>query len=208
MYVMPKQYIFLAILLIAVSCQKKDREIIYPESKKIEFSENIHGYVVEDSYRWLEDFTSEESLEWVKKQNDFTNTYIGKTKHKKKIKKYLKSIWETESVSIPYKVEDKVFYYFNDGNFQQSKLMIKDCLDCEERVLINPNLFSKDGTISLAGTSVSKDGKYIAYAISDGGSDWRTWKVMEIDSGEILPDEIKWAKFSNATWEIDSSGFY
>ena len=208
MYVMPKQYIFLAILLIAVSCQKKDREIIYPESKKIEFSENIHGYVVEDSYRWLEDFTSEESLEWVKKQNDFTNTYIGKTKHKKKIKKYLESIWETESISIPYKVEDKVFYYFNDGNFQQSKLMIKDCLDCEERVLINPNLFSKDGTISLAGTSVSKDGKYIAYAISDGGSDWRTWKVMEIDSGEILPDEIKWAKFSNATWEIDNSGFY
>jgi prolyl oligopeptidase len=86
--------------------------------------------------------------------------------------------------------------------------MIKDCETCEARVLIDPNKFSKDGTISLGGTSISNDASHIAYSISDGGSDWRTWKVMNIDTGEVLKDELKWAKFSGASWENDDSGFY
>ena len=120
----------------------------------------------------------------------------------------MNQIWESESISIPYKVKEKTFFYFNDGSFQQSKLMIKDCETCEARVLIDPNKFSKDGTISLGGTSISNDASHIAYSISDGGSDWRTWMVMNIDTGEVLKDELKWAKFSGASWENDDSGFY
>jgi len=86
--------------------------------------------------------------------------------------------------------------------------MIKECDDCIERVLLDPNNFSEDGTISLGGTSISNDASLLAYSISDGGSDWRTWKVLNINSGEILEDEISWAKFSNASWENDDSGFY
>jgi prolyl oligopeptidase len=86
--------------------------------------------------------------------------------------------------------------------------MIKECDDCIERVLLDPNNFSDDGTISLGGTSISNDASLLAYSISDGGSDWRTWKVLNINSGEILEDEITWAKFSNASWENDDSGFY
>jgi prolyl oligopeptidase len=86
--------------------------------------------------------------------------------------------------------------------------MIKECDDCIERVLLDPNNFSEDGTISLGGTSISNDASLLAYSISDGGSDWRTWKVLNINSGEILEDEITWAKFSNASWENDDSGFY
>jgi len=205
---MYKKFISLFALIIVVSCSNKDEGNTYPESKKIDLIDNIHGYEISDSYRWLEDFTSDDSLDWVERQNDFTKKYIGKNKFKRDIGKYLEKIWENESISIPYRIEGKTFYYYNDGTFQQSKLMIKDCDECEERILIDPNTFSEDGTISLGGTSVNNNADHIAYSVSDGGSDWRIWKVMNIETGEILTDEIKWAKFSGATWENDDSGFF
>ena len=198
---------FTIILLISCSSSENNSDE-YPVSKKIDFEENLHGYSISDSYRWLEDFTSDESIDWIQRQNEFTNKFIGKNKYKKGLENYLNQIWESESISIPYKVKEKTFFYFNDGSFQQSKLMIKDCETCEVKVLIDPNKFSKDGTISLGGTSISNDASHIAYSISDGGSDWRTWKVMNIDTGEVLKDELKWAKFSGASWENDDSGFY
>jgi len=191
-----------------VSCSNEPKETSYPISKKVDFVETIHGYEIEDQYRWLEDFTSEESKTWVDEQNKFTQHFIGKNKYKKSIAKNLNSTWDTESISIPYKVEDKTFYYFNDGTWQQSKLMIKDCDECNARVLLDPNTLSDDGTISLGGTSVSNDASMLAYSISDGGSDWRVWKVLDISSGKNLQDTIEWAKFSGAIWETDDSGFY
>ena len=205
---MYKNFLSLTLLILLISCGNQNDEIVYPDSKQIDFNETIHGYQIQDSYRWLEDFTSAESLRWVKKQNKFTKKFIGKNKYKNDIAKYLETIWENESISIPYEVEGKTFYYFNDGSFQQSKLMIKDCNDCDARVLIDPNSFSEDGTISLGGTSINNNADHIAYSISDGGSDWRKWKVMNIETGEILEDEIRWAKFSGAVWENDDSGFY
>ena len=205
---MYKKYFNLSILVVLMSCSNQVEEMNYPKAKKIEFTENIHGYEINDSYRWLEDFTSNDSLDWVKRQNKFTKAFISKNKYKKDIANYLEQIWENESISIPYKIKDKTFYYFNDGSFQQSKLMIKDCDKCDERVLIDPNTFSDDGTISLGGTSVNNSANMIAFSISDGGSDWRVWKVLDIETGEVLEDEIKWAKFSGASWENDDSGFF
>ena len=203
------KYISLFGILILISCSSSENNLDeYPVSKKVKFEENLHGYNISDSYRWLEDFTSDESIDWIQRQNKFTNKFIGKNKYKKGLENYLNQIWESESISIPYKVKEKTFFYFNDGSFQQSKLMIKDCGTCEARVLIDPNEFSKDGTVSLGGTSISNDASHIAYSISDGGSDWRTWKVMNIETGEVLKDELKWAKFSGASWENDDSGFY
>ncbi len=195
------------LILIITSCSNQNSSG-YPETKKEKFTETIHGYEISDSYRWLEDFTSDDSLDWVKRQNKFTKTFISKNNYKKDIANYLEQIWENESISIPYKQEGKTFYYFNDGSFQQSKLMIKDCDKCDERVLIDPNTFSDDGTISLGGTSVNNSADMIAFSISDGGSDWRVWKVLDIETGEVLEDEIKWAKFSGASWENDDSGFF
>ena len=198
-------------LLILISCSNNNEnttELRYPESKKIDFTENLHGYEISDSYRWLEDFTSDESIDWIERQNNFTKQFIKKNKYKKGLENYLNEIWQSESISIPYKVKEKTFYYFNDGSFQQSKLMIKDCDSCDARVLIDPNQFSDDGTVSLGGTSISNNASHIAYSISDGGSDWRTWKIMNIETGEVLDDELNWAKFSGASWENDDSGFY
>ena len=204
---MYKLYLNIFLILIIISCSNQ-KTSGYPETKKEEFTETIHGYEISDSYRWLEDFTSNDSLDWVKRQNKFTKTFISKNNYKKDIANYLEQIWENESISIPYKEEGKTFYYFNDGSFQQSKLMIKDCDKCDERVLIDPNTFSDDGTISLGGTSVNNSADMIAFSISDGGSDWRVWKVLDIETGEVLEDEIKWAKFSGASWENDDSGFF
>ena len=205
---MKKIIVQLFIISFVLSCSNNNEDFTYPKSKKINFTEILHGVEISDPYRWLEDFTSAESIDWINRQNDFTENFIKKNKYKENLENYLNKIWENESISTPFVVNGKIFYYFNDGTFQQSKLMIKDCEECKARVLIDPNTFSDDGTISLSGISVSNNASHAAFAISDGGSDWRTWKIINIDTGEVLEDEIKWAKFSGATWESDDSGFY
>ncbi len=205
---MKKIIVQLFIISFILSCSNNSEDFTYPKSKKINFTEVLHGVEISDPYRWLEDFTSTESIDWINRQNNFTENFIKKNKYKKNLENYLNKIWENESISTPFIVNGKIFYYFNDGTFQQSKLMIKDCEECKARVLIDPNIFSDDGTISLSGISVSNNASHAAFAISDGGSDWRTWKIINIDTGEVLEDEIKWAKFSGATWESDDSGFY
>lgn len=202
-----RSLLFLSLFLL-ISCSKDPDQMQYPESEKNYLVEDIHGYEVEDSYRWLEDFTSDKSIDWVKRQNKFTNKFIENTAYKDSISSYLSDIWDADSRSIPFNVSDKTFYYFNDGSWQQSKLMMRKCPDCEFEVLLDPNTFSKDGTFSLAGISISNDAKYMAYSISDGGSDWRTWKLLNLETKEQLEDEILWSKFSIPAWENDSSGFY
>ena len=200
-------YVLIFLVSILNGCGKGIAEMEYPETKKLNLVENIFGQRIEDPYRWLEDFTSDESREWVEKQNILTDKFISNP-YQKKLKKELEDIWVSDQISIPYKKGDKTFYFFNDGKKQQSVFMARGCDDCEAKVLLDPNNFSKDGTISLGDVSVSPDGQKIAYSISDGGSDWRTWKVMDIETKEELVDKIEWSKFSYATWESDSSGFY
>lgn len=198
-----KALIILSLLLI-VSCAQ---EIKMPHSKTVQHADNYHGTLVLDPYRWLEDFTSTEVKEWVDQQNTFTETFLANSS-RDAIRENLENIWVSESISTPFKVQNKIFYYFNSGELQQSKLMIKDCESCEARVLLDPNTFSSDGTVALASTSVSPNAKLIAFAISDGGSDWRKWKVLDIESGDELADTIEWSKFSGAEWAPDSSGFF
>ena len=103
----------LPITFLIFGCSNEPKEINYPESKKIDFIETVHGYEIRDDYRWLEDFTSDESKAWVDEQNRFTHNFIGQNKYKRSIAKNLNKTWETESISIPYQVEGKTFYYFN-----------------------------------------------------------------------------------------------
>ena len=172
-------YVLFFLVSILNGCGKGIAEMEYPETKKLNLVENIFGQTIEDPYRWLEDFTSDESREWVEKQNILTDKFLSNP-YQKKLKKELEDIWVSDQISIPYRKGDKTFYFFNDGKKQQSVFMVRGCDDCEAKVLLDPNNFSKDGTISLGDVSVSPDGKKIAYSISDGGSDWRTWKVMDI----------------------------
>ena len=180
-----------------------------PITEQDDLVETLHGVEVADPYRWLEDFTSDRAATWEQLQNNYTAQFIQQTKLKRAIKNDLEEIWDGESISTPYVQNGNTFYYYNEGGWQHSKLMMKSCItDCAAEVLIDPNTFSEDGTFSLGGTSISPDGKLIAYAVSDGGSDWRTWYVMDIASRELLPDVIEWSKFSGAVWAKDNSGFY
>ena len=194
-------------LIILIGCNSNVETMKYPETKKELIEESLFGKKLKDPYRWLEDFTSDEVSEWVTRQNELTDSFIA-NKYQNKIKEELKDIWITSDISIPFRRGDKTFYYLNDGIQQQAVFMMKHCDECKPRVLIDPNKFSPDGTISLSDISVSPNGEYLAYSISDGGSDWRTWKVFNIDKEEETKDLIEWSKFSFAVWESDSSGFY
>jgi prolyl oligopeptidase len=190
--------------LLLYSC---GQEFSAPNTRSIIHYDEYHGQKINDPYRWLEKFTTDEVKEWVSLQNDFSSNFID-NQYQKNIKKDLESIWTSEYLSTPYKVQDKTFYYFNTGKLQQNIFMVKDCDACKERILIDPNQFSIDGTVAIATTSVSPDGKWIAFAKSDGGSDWRTWKIMNIENGQMLADELRWSKFSGAEWSPDSKGFF
>lgn len=196
-------------IIFLASCTMDKPDVNPPITEQDDLVETLHGVEVTDPYRWLEDFTSDRAATWEQLQNDYTAQFIQQTKLKRAIKNDLEEIWDGESISTPYVQNGNTFYYYNEGEWQHSKLMMKSCItDCAAEVLIDPNTFSEDGTFSLGGTSISPDGKLIAYAVSDGGSDWRTWYVMDIASRELLPDVIEWSKFSGAVWAKDNSGFY
>ena len=202
-----KRLVNIYFLIFLMGCVSEIEEMKYPETTQDNIEEYIFGDNIEDPYRWLEDFTSKETLAWVEEQNNLTDSFITND-YQKKIKKDLEEIWITADISIPFKRGNKTFYYFDDGMQQQAVFMMKACNECEPQVLLDPNKFSTDGTVSLSDISVSPNGKYLAYSISDGGSDWRTWKVYNIETDTETDDLIEWSKFSYAVWESDSSGFY
>jgi len=180
--------------------------IKYPVTKKIDHTDNYHGTIVADPYRWLEDPNSDETKKWVDEQNKITFEYLEKIPFRDKIKNRLTELWNYERYSAPSKVGDYYVYSKNDGLQEQSVVYIQKGLDGEPEVFIDPNKFSNDGSISLAGLSFSKDHKFASYMISRGGSDWREIFVMDVSSKKLLNDHLKWSKFGGMTWYKD--GFY
>lgn len=204
--------ILLAISILFVSCgdsQKEERfefELNYPETIKESVIDEYFGIKVEDPYRWLENDTSRATKEWVKKQNQLTFSYLEKIPFRNRIRERLTEIWDYPRISAPSKRGDKYFFYKNDGLQNQSVLYYKNSLDGKEIELLDPNKLAEDGSISLASTSISDDGKYLAYSISRSGSDWREVFVREINTKKDTDDHIKWVKFSGVAWYED--GFF
>ncbi len=180
----------------------------YPEAAKVAQVDDYHGTQVADPYRWLENPDSPESRAWIEAENKLTFAYLASIPERESIKERLTKLWNYEKYTTPAKEGGKYFYGRNDGLQNHNVLYVADALNAPARVLIDPNTFSKDGTVSLAGTAVSDDAKYIAYGTADGGSDWNVWHVREVATGRDLPDELKRIKFSGASWTKDSLGFY
>jgi len=185
-----------------------DTRVDYPRSKTVDVFDIYHGQVVTDPYRWLEDLDSSETQSWVKSQNQFTDQYLTNLPEIEAIKTILDKALDQETHSVPFREQSKYFYYYNNGDWQQSKLYYKENNQGREKLVLDPNQFSEDGTVALSGVSVSSDAKLLAYAISDGGSDWKTWKIRNLETGLDLEDKILWSKFSGAEWLKDNSGFY
>ncbi|MFY9254542.1 MAG: prolyl oligopeptidase family serine peptidase [Fuerstiella sp.] len=187
-----------------------ESNLVYPETKTVDQVDDFHGTKVDDPYRWLEDDVreSKDVAAWVEAQNKITFAYLKNLPGRDAIEKRMTELWNYEKISAPSKEGGRYYFFRNDGLQNQNVLYMQDTLEDEPKILIDPNTWSADGTVALSGTEFSDDGKYAAYGIQDGGSDWRTWRIMEIESGKLLDDELKWIKFSGISWTPDSKGFY
>ena len=177
----------------------------YPETKKDNVVEEQFGVKVADPYRWLEDDVrvNHEVAAWVKAENGVTDAYLDTLPGKDILAARMKKLFDYERFGLPEKAGGHYFFTRNDGLQNQSVLYVRKGLSGKDRVLIDPNSWAKDGATALDSWVPSKDGKLLAYSIQDGGSDWRTIKVLDTKTGAVLPDEIKWAKFTNISWVGD-----
>ncbi|MEO2063562.1 MAG: prolyl oligopeptidase family serine peptidase [Christiangramia sp.] len=188
------------------NCQNQ-QQLDYPETKKVDTVTDYFGTKVKDPYRWLEDDRSPETEAWVKAENKVTFNYLDKIPYRDQLRKRLTELWNYEKLGAPFKEGGKIYFFKNDGLQNQNVLYRKDSEDAEAEVFLDPNSFSDDGTTSLAGMSFSDNGKILAYAISEGGSDWRKVIVKNAETGAIMGDTIKDVKFSGLSWKGDD-GFY
>ena len=161
-----------------------------------------------DPYRWLEDPDSPETIAWVAEQNRRSEAFLSAIPARAEIRDRLTTLWDYERCSPPSKHGDWFIFSKNSGLQPQAVLFRSRALDGPAEILLNPNTLSDDGTVALTAMSVSEDGRWLAYALSESGSDWMTWRVRDVATGVDLPDEVHWSKFSTAAWAHDGSGFY
>ncbi|MBT3741325.1 MAG: S9 family peptidase [Polaribacter sp.] len=194
---------------IFVSCKEEVKqrniEVNYPETIKKAIIDTIFDTKVVDNYRWLEDDRSKETEAWVKAENAVTFNYLNKIPYREQLKSRLTALWNYEKVGTPFKEGDYVYFYKNNG--LQNQYVVYRKKDDKEEVFLDPNTFSEDATTSLGALSFSKDGKTVAYSISEGGSDWRKIIIMDTDSKIIKEDTIVDVKFSGISW-YKNEGFY
>ena len=199
-----------AMILLASPLLAEDTNLVYPETKIVPQVDDFHGTKVDDPYRWLEDDVreSKDVAAWVEAENKVTFDYLKSIPGRDRVEQRITELWNYEKISAPSKEGGRYYFFRNDGLQNQNVLFMQQTLADEPKILIDPNEWSKDGTVALSGAEFSDDGQYAAYGIQDGGSDWRTWRVMEIESGKLLDDELKWIKFSSIAWTPDSKGFF
>lgn len=211
---MKKLLLITVLLSIFVSCKNETEKlktitVNYPETEKIDTVNTYFGETVADPYRWLEDDRSKETEDWVKSQNQTTFGYLENIPYREELKERLTKLWNYEKIGSPFKEGDYTYFYKNDG-LQNQYVIYRYKNDDDPKtavIFLDPNTFNEDGTISLGGTSFSKDGKVLAYSISEGGSDWRKILVMNAETKEIVEDTIVDIKFSGMSW-FKNEGFY
>jgi prolyl oligopeptidase len=207
-------YLLCSLLLLAIvlpGCtlhQYSQEPLQYPVARQMDQTDDYHGTLVKDPYRWLEDPDSPETRAWIEAENKITFAWLEEIPCRDKIADRLTDLWNYEKYSAPYKVGDRYFFSKNDGLQSQSVLYYVNSLDDEPHVLLDPNKLSEDGTVALSGTAISDDGNLIAYAISEAGSDWQEWFVREVATGRDRPDHLKWMKFRGIAWTPDNAGFF
>ena len=170
--------------------------------------DDYHGIQVADPYRWLEDSDTPESRTWIEAQNHLTFGFLEGIPSREHLLNRLTELWDYPKEGTPVRRSGRYFQFRNSGLQNQNVLYVMDSIDGEPRVLLDPTALSVDGTVALTQWAVSPDGALLAYATSESGSDWLTWRVRTIESGEDLPDVLQWSKFSKASWLKDGSGFY
>ena len=182
------------------------QELSYPATKTVQVMDNYFGTDVSDPYRWLEDDRAEDTAAWVKAENIVTYDYLAKIPFRDQIKNDLTQMWNYEKITAPFTEGDYTYYYKNDG-LQNQYVVYRRKGDGNSEVFLDPNSFSEDGTVSLRQLSFSKDGKYAAYAISEGGSDWRKVRIIDTETKQQIEETLVDIKFSGLSW-LGNQGFY
>ncbi len=185
-------------------------KMTYPVTRTVPQVDEQFGVKVADPYRWLENDvrTDPQVAAWVAEQNKVTDAYLATLPGRDVFKARMKELYNFERFGVPSKKGGKYFYSRNSGLQNQSVLYVRDSVGGEGRMLIDPNSWAKDGATALGGYVASEDGKTLAYAIQDGGTDWRTVKFLDVATGQTLLDTIEWMKFSGMSWAKDGSGIY
>src|ERR1051326_2011252 len=196
-----------SVVAVALAClPAAAQKLRYPNTARVDQVDTYFGVKVADPYRWLEDENSEDTAKWVEAENKVTFAYLDTIPYRPAIKARLEKLYNYVRYGAPFRNGDKVFFSKNDGLQNQNVYYMQKGVDGRASVLIDPNKFAADGTSQLAGFALSKDGKYLAYGISEGGSDWHEIHVMEVAGRNKLPDVLKWAKVSGLAWQ--GNGFY
>ena len=201
-----RRYLIGILAIVILACQNQ-KTVTYPETIKKPVTDNYFDTTVTDNYRWLEDDLSEETTQWVGQQNEVTYSYLEDIPYRSRLAERLESLWNYEKQSAPFKEGDFIYYYKNSG-LQNQYVLYRKSETTPEEVFLDPNTFSEDGTTSLAGVSFSRDGKTVAYSISEGGSDWRKVIVMDALTKTIVEDTLVDIKFSGLTWKNNEGFFY
>ncbi len=184
--------------------------IAYPDARRADLVERHFGRDVADPYRWLEnDARSDaEVMQWVQAQNQLTHAYLEGLAGREVFVERLTALYNHERVTAPQKRGGRYFYLRNSGLEKQSSLCVRDTLHGAQQVLIDPGTWSDDGSVALAQWAVNATGSHVAYAVQESGSDWHTLRVMDVCTGRVLPDEVKWSRFSVLSWARDGAGFF
>lgn len=208
---MKKLFLLTLIGIFIISCKDsettKTAELKYPTTKKVDTVTNYFGTNIKDPYRWLEDDMSDETAAWVSSQNEVTFDYLSKIPYREELKQRLEKLWNYEKIGSPFKEGKYTYFYKNDG-LQNQYVLYRSKGDEDPEVFLDPNTFSEDGTTSMSGISFSKNGKLVAYSISEAGSDWRKVIVMDALTKEIKEDTIIDVKFSGLSWKGNDGIFY
>jgi prolyl oligopeptidase len=200
----------LPLLLVLAQPPQEPKPVTYPESRRGDVVDDYHGTPVPDPYRWLEDDVrnSSDVARWVAAQNAVTEAYLKAIPQREAIGRRLKQLANYERYGVPSKTAGRYFFSKNDGLQNQSVLYVADGPDADPRVLLDPNGWSKDGTVALGAFVPDDDARRAAYLRSEAGSDWQTVRVLDVATGQELPDELKWVKFSGVSWTPDGKGFF
>ena len=186
---MRRNLVALLVAFVLLAPAASAAEYNYPKTATGDVAEDHHGTIVKDPYRWLEDDvrTSGDVAKWVEAQNEITFGYLEGLKQREPIRSRLTELWNYEKYSSPFKNAGSYFYFKNDGLQNQTVFYtVGGDLAGEPKVVLDPNTWSEDGTVALAGMSFSDDGKYMAYAKADSGSDWSKWYIRDLHTGKDL----------------------
>jgi prolyl oligopeptidase len=188
----------------------KPAPLAYPAAPRLDLVEDHFGAKVADPYRWLEnDLRTDPAVaDWVARENALTRRYIDGLPGRDALKNRMQALFAHGRYTVPRKAGGRYFYGYNKGLENQTPLYVREGLNGRQRLLLDPNLWAKDGASALAEWMPSPDGRHLAYAVQEAGSDWRTLRLLDVDSGRVLDDDIRWVKYSQIAWDGRSQGFF